>query len=95
MPRPRRRRQISFDPEVTYFKPPGIPLSELAEVELRADELEALRLHDLNGLDQSTAANMMQISQPTFARTLQSAYTKLADALIGGKAIKLCRAKDS
>lgn len=64
-------------------------MRELEEVVLRADELEALRLHDVNGFDQKAAAGKMKISQPTFARTLDGAYKKVAEAIVKGKAIRI------
>jgi predicted DNA-binding protein (UPF0251 family) len=54
-----------------------------------ADELEALKLHDVDGLEHVQAAKKMKISQPTFGRILDNAYKKLADALIKGKAIRI------
>lgn len=89
MPRPRRRRCLRFSPSVTYFKPRGIPLRHLQEVSLRPDEVEALKLHDVDGLDQTQSADQMGISQPTFNRILNRAYHKIATALVKGKAIKL------
>ncbi len=53
------------------------------------DELEALRLADLQGLYQEQAADQMKISRPTFARVIESARKKVADALINGKALRL------
>ncbi len=61
----------------------------LEEVVLEKDELEALKLHDVDELDQTAAAEKMGISQPTFARTLNKVYKKIADALVNGKAIQL------
>lgn len=87
MPRPKISRCLRFKPNVYYFKPQGIPLRLLEEVLLGADELEALKLYDVDGLEQTKAAKKMNISQPTFARILDSAYKKIADALIKGKAI--------
>jgi len=89
MVRPRICRCLCFKPPVRYFKPRGIPLADLEEIDLMADELEALKLHDVDGLKQIEAAKRMKISQPTFARTLDQAYKKIAQALIDGKAIKL------
>ena len=89
MPRPKKPRQVFFDPNVTYFKPRAVPLSNLEEVELDLDELEALRLCDLKGLEQSTVAKKMKISQSTLSRILISARKKIAKALIEGKAIKI------
>jgi predicted DNA-binding protein (UPF0251 family) len=89
MPRPKIKRHLRFNPEVLYFKPRGIPLSELDEVCLEKDEIEALKLHDVDLLDQNQASQMMQISQPTFGRILDKAYKKIAQALTQGKAIKI------
>lgn len=88
MTRPKRKRRLQFNPEVSYFKPQGIPLKFLEEIIILADEIEALKLHDVDGLDQKNAAQEMGISQPTFARTLDSVYKKIAYALIEGKAIR-------
>jgi len=89
MPRPRRCRWIWYQPRITYFKPVGVPLAGLEEITLTYDELEAFRLHCLEELDQTEAAEKMRISQPTFHRTLQQACKKIADALVNGKAIKI------
>ena len=53
------------------------------------DELEALKLHDIDGLEQIGAADKMRISQPTFGRILNSAYKKVAEAVVKGKAIRI------
>lgn len=64
------------------FKPMGRPATELEIEVLRVDELEALRLADLEGLYQEAAAERMGISRPTFARILTKARTTVARALI-------------
>ncbi len=89
MPRPRIPRCVRFKPNVYYFKPQGIPLRMLEEVVLLPDELEALKLYEVDGLEQTTAAEKMKISQPTFARILDSANKKIANALVKGKAIRI------
>ncbi|MGI5826429.1 MAG: DUF134 domain-containing protein [Patescibacteria group bacterium] len=89
MPRPRGPRFLRFNPNVYYFKPQGVPLRTLEEVELMPDELEALKLYEVDGLDQTAAAQKMQISQPTFARILDSANRKVAQAIVCGKAIRI------
>jgi predicted DNA-binding protein (UPF0251 family) len=89
MVRPRRCRFIEHQPSFTYFKPRGIPLSELEEIVLLIDEFEAIRLKDLEGLEQESAAQKMGISQPTLFRLLNSAHSKIADAIVHGKAIKI------
>ena len=89
MVRPRLCRRVKFNPEITYFKPRGIPLRELKEVILPVDEYEAVRLKDLEGLEQEECAKKMNVSQPTFHRLVLSARKKIADAIINGKAIKI------
>lgn len=89
MPRPKRPRCLRFNPNVYYFKPRGIPLSELEEIILLADEVESLKLDEIDDLEQVEAAKRMNISQPTFARILASAHKKIAEAVIKGKAIKI------
>ena len=89
MTRPCCLRRIAFMPGVRYFKPAGIPLKELEEITIALDELEALRLADLEGLYQEQAAKKMKISRPTFARIVETARRKTASALIHGKALRL------
>ncbi len=89
MAKPIKQRKISFEPNVTYFKPRAVPLSELEEVNLKIDEVEALRLCDFEELRQAKAAKKMGISQSTLQRILTSARKKVSGALIEGKAIKL------
>lgn len=83
--RQRRARCIEFDPSVRCFKPCGRGGRGLETVTLRADELEALRLTDLEGLYQEAGAARMGVSRTTLSRTLAEARRKLADALINGK----------
>jgi len=91
MPRPRLCRRIRFNTNITYFKPQGVPMRFLDIVELTVEEVEALRLKNVQGLDQEQAAKEMDTSQSTFQRILSSAYKKTSDALINGKAIKIVR----
>lgn len=91
MPRPRLNRRIIFNPNITYFKPQGVPMRFLEIIELTVEEVEALRLKNVQGLDQQAAAKMMNTSQSTFQRILSSAYKKISDALINGKAIKIIK----
>ena len=89
MPRPIKWRRVAFMPEVAYFKPVGVPQGILEKVLLSVEEAEAIRLKDLEGLQQEECAERMRISRPTFHRVLESAHAKLADALINGKAIRI------
>jgi predicted DNA-binding protein (UPF0251 family) len=80
---------MRFQPGVFYFKPQGIPLHQLEEVVLFPDELEALKLYEIDCLNQTASAKQMDISQPTFARILGSAQKKIAEAIVKGKAIRI------
>ena len=64
-------------------------MSSLESVGLGVDEFEAIRLKDLEGLEQTEAADSMRISQPTFHRVIEAARKKVADALVNGKAIRI------
>ena len=85
MPRPFKSRFVEGEPCATAFKPAGMPGRGLSVVELRFDELEALRLADLEGLYQEEAAKQMGISRATFGRVVDGAHRKVADALLNGK----------
>ncbi len=91
MTRPRLCRRIEFNPNITYFKPQGVPIRELEIVELTTEEVEALRLRNIKDLEQEEAAKKMNTSQSTFQRILSSAYKKITEALIEGKAIKIIK----
>ena len=85
MRRPYRMRRIELPPRFVHFKPAGVPRRHLERVALSIDELEAVRLADLDGLEHLEASERMQISRTTFTRLIEKARRKIADALIEGK----------
>ena len=89
MSRPPKCRRVAYLPEITYFKPAGIPLRVLEEVRMSVEEAEAIRLKDLEGLEQEQGAEKMNVSRPTFQRILASARQKIADAVLNGRAIRI------
>ncbi|MGI6163750.1 MAG: DUF134 domain-containing protein [Bacillota bacterium] len=89
MPRPTKPRWVEFIPNVTYFKPAGVPMAGLEEVTLGVDEAEAIRLKDYIGLEQEECAIRMNLAQSTFQRILTEARTKVAHALVDGKALRI------
>jgi len=89
VPRPRKCRKIKGNFTTYYFKPRGVGLSELEEVNLEMDELEALRLVDFEGLNMEEAGKQMKISKPTLCRIVNSGRRTLADAVCCGKAISI------
>jgi predicted DNA-binding protein (UPF0251 family) len=64
-------------------------MPELQEVKLLVEEAEAIRLRDLESLEQEACADKMNVSRSTFSRLLDQARQKIADALVNGKAIRI------
>ncbi|MCR5814033.1 MAG: DUF134 domain-containing protein [Desulfovibrio sp.] len=89
MARPRQCRYVQHKPHAAYFKPLGIPLTELDVIYLPVEGLEALRLSDLEGLTTSQAAAKVRVSRFTYARTLACARKAVAEALVSGKALRI------
>ena len=87
--RPKKTRWIRCLPGERCFKPICKPLTKLQDVSLSLDEFEAIRLADLEGLEQLEAAKKLKISRPTFSRIVSSARKKVADGLVNIKAIRI------
>ena len=93
MPRPRKKRTIEYVPAEVTYKPVGQQLAGLHQIWLSYDELEALRLSDVEGLYQAEAATRMGISRSTFQRILSQAHHKVARALVEGAALIIGQAE--
>ena len=89
MTRPRICKRIGANPNVTFYKPQGVPLKNLKVVELTLEEWESLRLKNVENLNQNQAAEKMETSQSTFQRVLTSAQKKISHAIVNGMAIKI------
>ena len=76
-------------PPASYFKPAGVLLAALEEIRVSVEEAEALRLKDLEELEQEECAGKMNVSRSTFAGELNAARQKVANALVNGKAIRI------
>lgn len=87
--RPKCNRRVERIPEVTHFKPKGIPITELEIVVLSVEELESIRLVDLEGMEHEQAAGKIGISRRAFWDDLRSGRKKIIDALVNGKAIEI------
>ena len=87
--RPTKWRKIENIPSISYFAPADGPTEGIEEIVLFLEELEAIRLKDVEGLEQAECAQRMEVSRPTFQRILLSAREKTADSLIHGKAIRI------
>ncbi len=88
-PRPKLRRKVHFRPKSSLFKPEGILDKDLQEVVLEREEAESLRLVDEKGMSQTEAAAKMNTSQSTLQRILSRARTKIANAIVRGKSIRI------
>ena len=82
-------RNVSEVPEVNYFKPRGIPLTELESIDLKVEECEAMKLVYYDRLKREEAAGKMGVSRRTMERELKSGLEKVIDALLNGKAIEI------
>lgn len=89
MPRPTKFRRVEFFPKATYFVPWGKPRCKIEEMILKVEELEAMRLKDIEGLNQEECAKKMQVSRQTFQNIIDSARKKVAVALTEGNAIRI------
>ena len=94
MPRGRRGRcrgprWIECLPTITDFRPQGVPAEKLDTIILTPEELEAIRLVDLEGLQQGEAALRMGVSRKALWNDLKLARRKVAEALVSGRAIRI------
>jgi predicted DNA-binding protein (UPF0251 family) len=69
------------------FKPRSIPMAELETIRLELGELEAMRLCDLEGKDQTAAGRRMGVSRGTVQRLLHSGRAKVLEALTESRAL--------
>lgn len=89
MARPIKCRKVGFFPDDNYFIPFGKKRCEVKEIVLKVEELEAIRLKDMEGLNQEECAQKMQISRQTFQNIIDSARKKIAEALVQGMALRI------
>ncbi|MBN2779871.1 MAG: DUF134 domain-containing protein [Alphaproteobacteria bacterium] len=89
MPRARMKRFIANSPVARFYKPQAIKMRDLKQIRLSHDQLEALRLADVENLEQVEAAKQMNISRSTFSRLVAEARTVTATALTKGWALKI------
>ncbi|MFA5629127.1 MAG: DUF134 domain-containing protein [Dehalococcoidales bacterium] len=81
------RRRVGFVPSVSRFIPAGRQRSMVEGVRLTVEDLEAIRLKDIEELELEDCAHEMNVSRTTFSRILDSARKKIAEAILNGKEI--------
>lgn len=95
MPRPKCHRRIGHRPRCCCFRPHELDFDESSESVLSADEAEAIRLADYEGMYHEKAAELMGISRQTFGRIIESARRKVAEALVEGKILRIEQGEDT
>ena len=86
--RPKKFRTINYTPTLTIREPIDGTKDPMI-VKLGHDELEALRLKNINGLGIVKAAQQMSISKSLFAKIYKEATVKFTNALINGRALHI------
>ncbi len=89
MPRPKCCRKTGQGPDNNLFIPENCTHERSDAVCLSIDEYEAIKLADFEKLYHEQAAESMEVSRQTFGRIIESARSKIADALINGKIIEI------
>ncbi len=89
MSRPVKPRIVESMPQVNFYKPAGVPMTDLKEVVLSIDEFEALRLKDMEKLEQHSCAEKMGVAQSTFQRIITMARQKVITCLVEGNALRI------
>jgi len=89
MSRPKNNRIVYEPPSYTEFKPAGVSIKSLEEIQLSLDEFEAIRLADLLGMSHEEAANEMGVSRSTFSRLIVKSRKKIAKYFFEGRLLKV------
>ncbi len=87
MPRPRKHRCCRRYDADRVYKPQGVPLRDLATSVLTLDQFEALRLCDVEGLEQEAAGEHLGVSRGTVQRLLYTARKQLIEAILNNQAV--------
>lgn len=89
MGRPKRSYIVNFCPPYNSFKPQGCECYGC--IDITSEEIESLRLKNIQNFDQTEAAKRMGVSQSTFQRILSTAYKKVSLALIEGRELRIVK----
>lgn len=89
MSRPVKFRKVEKLPVCTEFMPIKVGEEEVEKICIKVEELEAMRLKDIEGYNQEQCAELMEVSRQTFQNIIDSARNKVTIALVEGKAIHI------
>lgn len=89
MPRPKKWRRVCRLPDFETYGPIGCARDETHIVFMTVEELETIRLMDLEGMEQVQCAEMMGVARSTVQRIYNDARKKVAESLVNGKILKI------
>jgi len=89
MPGRMKCRKVDFLPHTDAFLPESKDGEQKSEYVLKIEELEAMRLKDIEGFSQEECAKKMNVSRQTFQKIIDEARKKIALALINGAGIRI------
>jgi predicted DNA-binding protein (UPF0251 family) len=89
MPRPKVKGKVCTLPEIDLFGPLISNPNKREVLYLNIEEYETIRIIDLAGKSQEECATEMGIARTTLQRIYYSAKQKIADAIVGGKVLKI------
>lgn len=89
MSRPFKTRLICHNISCCDFGPVEKSADGTKKILLRADQMEAMRLADLEGLSQNDAAEQMNVSRQTFGRIVEEARKIVAFAIVNGYTLSI------
>ena len=87
MSRPRKIRCCRRYRADRVYKPRGIPLREMKTTQISLDQFEALRLCDVERLDQEEAGRKMGVSRGTIQRLLYEGRKNIVEGILRNRAI--------
>ena len=94
LPRCKKQRCCRMFGNEIMYKPIAVPCKELQETVIELDEFEAMRLCDLEELDQTAAGERMGVSRGTIQRLLTSGRKKLIQAFMDSRVIRIQNSTD-
>ncbi len=89
MARPVKTRCVCGKIKEYTLKPAGLKFKRYAKITLKAEEVEAMRLADFEGMYQEKAAKIMKVSRQTFARIVELGRKKAIEGIFKGAEIEV------